>query len=199
MTVAIVDYRAGNLTSVKKAIDKLGQVSVVTADPEVVKSADKIIVPGVGHFGATATLDRSGLREAVESTIAAGKPLLGICLGMQWLFGSSLEEPGARGLGIFAGECGHFPAEVKSPHVGWNQIQMRGQSKLLVNVPADSFLYFTHSFRAPLVEETVAACEYGGTFSAVVERERVFGVQFHPEKSGKPGLQLLETFCGLPC
>jgi glutamine amidotransferase len=199
VTIAIVDYGAGNLTSVKKAFDWLGHPSVITSDPGIVAHAAKVIVPGVGHFGATAALDDTGLRQAIERVIQEGTPLLGICLGMQWLFASSLEAPDVRGLEIFSGECGHFPADVKSPHVGWNQLQRQGNSRILTNLPEASFVYFTHSYRVPLVEQTVATCEYGGAFSAVVERDHVFGVQFHPEKSGQAGLRLLENFCTLPC
>jgi imidazole glycerol-phosphate synthase subunit HisH len=199
VTIAIVDYGAGNLTSVKKAFDWLGRRSVITSDPEIVRAADKVVVPGVSHFAATAFLDKTGLRPAIESAIQRGTPLLGICLGMQWLFTSSSEAPEIRGLGIFPGECSHFPSEVKSPHVGWNQLQCRGNSRILANLPVESFVYFTHSYRVPLVAQTVATCEYGGTFSAVVEHDHIFGVQFHPEKSGRAGLKLLENFCSLPC
>lgn len=199
MTIAIVDYGAGNLTSVKKAFDWLGQVSTITSNPEIIERAQRLVVPGVGHFAATASLDKTGLRQTIESAIQRGTPLLGICLGMQWLFASSSEAPEVRGLGIFAGECGHFPSDVKSPHVGWNQLQCSGNSRILANLPQESFVYFTHSYRVPLVEQTVATCEYGGAFSAVVERDQVFGVQFHPEKSGPAGLKLLENFCGVPC
>jgi len=199
VTIATVDYGAGNLTSVKKAFDWLGHPSVITSDPEVVRAAEKVVVPGVGHFAATASLDHRGLRQAIESAVQRGRPLLGICLGMQWLFNSSSEATDVAGLGIFAGECVHFPAGVKSPHVGWNQLQRRGNSRILAHLPPESFVYFTHSYRVPLVEQTVATCEYSGAFSAVVERENVFGVQFHPEKSGHAGLHLLENFCALPC
>ena len=124
-------------------------------------------------------------------------PLLGICLGMQWMFESSHEAPQLRGLGLFAGACEKFPPAVKSPHVGWNQLQVADSSRLLRGLSDNSFVYFTHSYRAPLVEATVGKCEYGGAFSAVVERGQLFGVQFHPEKSGVAGLQLLRNFCEL--
>jgi glutamine amidotransferase len=116
---------------------------------------------------------------------------------MQWMFESSTEAPQLRGLGLFAGECERFPAAVKSPHVGWNQLRLRGDSRLLRGLAQDSFVYFTHSYRAPLVAATVGDCAYGGEFSAVVERGQLFGVQFHPEKSGTTGLQLLRNFCEL--
>ncbi len=194
--IAIVDYRAGNLASVRKAFDHLGREAVITADPEVIAQATKVVLPGVGNFEATTALS-GALREAVVRAIEREVPLLGICLGMQWMFESSEEAPKLRGLGLFPGECEKFPAEVKSPHVGWNQLQVRGASRLLCGLAPDSFVYFTHSYRAPVVEATVGNCEYGGTFSAAVERGNLFGVQFHPEKSGEAGLQLLRNFCEL--
>ncbi len=194
--IAIVDYQAGNLASVKKAFDHLGHESAITADPVVISRADKIVLPGVGNFEATTALS-GALQEAVVKAIDRQVPLLGICLGMQWMFESSEEAPQLRGLGLFAGECEKFPAAVKSPHVGWNQLQLRESSRLLRGLPQDSFVYFTHSYRAPVVEATVGRCEYGGAFSAVVESGQVFGVQFHPEKSGSAGLHLLHNFCEL--
>jgi imidazole glycerol-phosphate synthase subunit HisH len=194
--IAIVDYQAGNLASVRKAFDHLGYESTITADPEAIARADRIVLPGVGNFEATTAL-AGRLQEVVAKAIDRETPLLGICLGMQWMFESSQEAPQLRGLGLFAGECEKFPAKVKSPHVGWNQLQLRGASRLLRGLPHDSFVYFTHSYRAPLVESTVAGCVYGGTFSAAVERGQLFGVQFHPEKSGTAGLHLLRNFCEL--
>jgi glutamine amidotransferase len=194
--IAIVDYQAGNLASVQKAFDHLGCESEITSDPEAIARADRIVLPGVGNFAATSAL-AGALQNAIVKAIDRQIPLLGICLGMQWMFESSQEAPGLRGLAVFPGECGRFPAKVKSPHVGWNQIQIRGSSRLLRGVAEDSFVYFTHSYRAPVVEATVADCEYGGTFTAAVERGFLFGVQFHPEKSGEAGLQLLRNFCEL--
>ena len=194
--IAIVDYQAGNLASVRKALDHLGYESAITADPEAIARADKIVLPGVGNFQATTAL-AGPLQKAVTKAISREVPVLGICLGMQWMFESSQEAPQLRGLGLFAGQCAKFPAEVKSPHVGWNQLQLRGASRLLHGLPENSFVYFTHSYRAPLVESTVAGCAYGGTFSAAVERGQLFGVQFHPEKSGTAGLRLLGNFCQL--
>jgi glutamine amidotransferase len=194
--IAIVDYQAGNLASVRKAFDHLGYESGVTDDPQVIARADKVVLPGVGNFEATTAL-AGPLQQAVAEAIDHQIPLLGICLGMQWMFESSQEAPQLRGLGLFAGQCDKFPAAVKSPHVGWNQLQLRGDSRLLRGLPEDSFVYFTHSYRAPLVESTVAGCAYGGVFSAAVERGQLFGVQFHPEKSGSAGLQLLRNFCEL--
>jgi glutamine amidotransferase len=194
--IAIVDYQAGNLASVKKAFDHLGYESTITADATEIAEASKIVLPGVGNFEATTALS-GALQDAVVKAIDRQIPLLGICLGMQWMFESSREAPQLRGLGLFAGECEKFPAAVKSPHVGWNQLQVRGPSRLLRGLPENSFVYFTHSYRAPLVEATVGKCEYGGPFSAVVESGELFGVQFHPEKSGTAGLHLLRNFCEL--
>jgi glutamine amidotransferase len=195
--IAIVDYRAGNLVSVKKAVDHLGFQGTVTSDPAVVERAEKIIVPGVGHFAATTRLAESGLRAAIAGTIERQVPLLGICVGMQWMFDASEEAPGVGGLGTFPGCCAHFPSEVKAPHVGWNQLEAEPGSSLLRGVPSGAFVYFTHSYRAPVVAGTVARCDYGGPFSAAVERGHLFGVQFHPEKSGEVGLTILENFCRL--
>jgi imidazole glycerol-phosphate synthase subunit HisH len=194
--IAIVDYQAGNLASVRKAFHHLGHESAITSDPEVIGRANKVVLPGVGNFEATAVL-AGPLQQAVATAIDRQIPLLGICLGMQWMFESSQEAPQLRGLGLFEGECEKFPSEVKSPHVGWNQLQLRGGSRLLRGLPEDSFVYFTHSYRAPVIDATVAGCAYGGTFSAAVERGQLFGVQFHPEKSGAAGLQLLRNFCEL--
>ena len=195
--IAIVDYRAGNLVSVKKAVDHLGFPCAITSDPAVVERAEKVIVPGVGHFAATSTLTDTGLRAAITSAIERRKPFFGICVGLQWMFDSSEESPGTRGLGVFPGCCTHFPAEVKAPHVGWNQLEIRDGSRLLRGIASGAFVYFTHSYRAPLVSDTVACCDYGGPFSAAVERGHLFGVQFHPEKSGDAGLAILENFCRL--
>jgi glutamine amidotransferase len=194
--IAIVDYGAGNISSVKKALDHLGAAAEVTTDPTAIAAAEKLLVPGVGHFSRCQSLN-TRLRKAVLESIAAGKPFLGICVGMQWLFDGSTESPDTPGAGLFSGQCARFPALVKSPHVGWNQIDLRGNSRLLQGVPDSAFVYYTHSYRAPVVQQTVAATEYGGAFSAAVERDNIFGVQFHPEKSGPAGLKILENFCAL--
>ena len=197
--IAIVDYRAGNLTSVKKALDRVGAESCVTSDPAIIAGAEKIVLPGVGHFAATAMLAASGMSAAIGEAIAKGTPFLGICVGMQWLFESSEESPETRGLGLFSGQCEHFPSQVKSPHVGWNDLSLSGASRLLAGLEQNSFVYFTHTYRAPVGSGSIAQCEYGGKFSAAVERDNVFGVQFHPEKSGEVGLTILRNFHELPC
>ena len=193
--IAIVDYGAGNFNSVKKAFAHLGADVVVTARPEIVAAADKIVLPGVGHFSALGALDNTGLRDAVLQGASAGKPFLGICLGMQWLFEGSDEAPELAGAGIFAGRCRQFPSSVKSPHVGWNSLAVQPASRLLQGIAQDSFVYYTHSFHAPLVAETTAATEYGLQFAGAVEHGNIFGVQFHPEKSGDVGLSILKNFC----
>ena len=195
--IAIVDYGAGNLVSVKKAFDFLGQDCVVTNDPGLVAKCSKIVLPGVGHFGSTATLAALGLKDVIRRAMEHEVPFLGICVGMQWMMEGSEEAPSSEGSGILRGGCERFPANVKSPHVGWNSIEPKSSSRLFRDVPSSSFVYFTHSFRVPLCEETVACCEYGGQFSAAVERDNVFGVQFHPEKSGDVGLKLLGNFCAI--
>ncbi|HET9280852.1 MAG TPA: imidazole glycerol phosphate synthase subunit HisH [Candidatus Angelobacter sp.] len=194
--IAIVDYGAGNISSVKKALEHLGAESQVTCDPMVIATAEKIVVPGVGHFSRCQSLNEK-LRGSVLEGISSGKPFLGICVGMQWLFQGSTEAPETPGAALFAGECSRFPASVKSPHVGWNQIEVSSGSRLFRDVENGSFVYYTHSFRAPVVEGTVACTQYGGAFSAAVERDNVFGVQFHPEKSAATGLKILENFCAL--
>jgi glutamine amidotransferase len=170
---------------------------LVTSEPEKVAAADKIVLPGVGHFSALGALVNMGLRDAVLQAARAGKPLLGICLGMQWLFEGSDEAPELSGAGIFAGRCRPFPSSVKSPHVGWNSLAVKEGSRLLRDVAAESFVYFTHSFQAPVVAATAASTEYGTPFSAVVEKGNIFGVQFHPEKSWNVGLRMLKNFCEL--
>ena len=195
--IAIVDYGAGNLSSVKKAFDWLGKGNAITSDPEQVAKADQIVLPGVGHFASTQSLSRSSLRESISTAIRRGTPFFGICVGMQWMFEGSEESPETAGLGLLEGRCERFPAEVKSPHVGWNSLEVRSDSRLFRGVEQSPFVYFTHSFRCPLGSDTTACCEYGGSFSAAVERDRVFGVQWHPEKSGEVGLRVLANFCAL--
>jgi imidazole glycerol-phosphate synthase subunit HisH len=198
--IAIVDYKAGNLTSVKKAFDHLGADTIVTSDPTQVEKAEKIVVPGVGNFAATKTLNDSGLRDVIMESIERSVPFLGICLGMQWMLASSEEASEVRGLALWPGECSRFPGGVKSPHVGWNSLQIRnGASRLLRGIAPGTYVYFTHSYRVPLLAATAAECEYGGGFSAAVEKDNLFGVQFHPEKSGQAGLTILKNFCDLKC
>jgi glutamine amidotransferase len=191
--IAVIDYKAGNLTSVMKALHAVDAEAVVTSDPDVVMRADKLVLPGVGHFSATSFLEERGLKTAIDQRIRAGIPFLGICVGLQWLFEGSTESPQTRGLGAFSGCCERFGGELKVPHVGWNSLAI-DDSKLMEGVPNNAFVYYTHSFRAPVVNGTVAVTEYGVPFTAAVERDNVMGVQFHPEKSGSVGLRILENF-----
>jgi glutamine amidotransferase len=218
--IAIVDYGAGNLSSVKKAFDHLGVEVTIAGQSSTIEAADKIVLPGVGHFSTLSALTVAGLRGTLLKSITAGKPLLGICLGMQWLFDGSEEAPDLPGAGLFSGRCRQFPAKVKSPHVGWNNLSLSGtsgseqpeyrdlgvgssetvksaprESRLFRHLPLNPFVYFTHSFYAPVTQSTSATTDYGLSFSAAVERNNIFGVQFHPEKSGAAGLLILKAFC----
>jgi glutamine amidotransferase len=202
--IAIIDYKAGNLTSVVKALTYLGaQELVVTQDPAIVAKASKIVLPGVGHFQATQLLTDLGLTDAIRESVARGTWFLGVCVGLQWLFEGSTEAPATPGLGHFPDQCEHFPAkynnaDLKSPHVGWNSLEdIREDSKLLRGISPGGFVYYTHSWRAPLVQATAAVTNYGGPFTAAVEQDNVMGVQFHPEKSAAVGLQLLKNFIAL--
>ena len=204
--IAVIDYKAGNLTSVVKALRFLGANDVVvTQSPEDVLRADKIVLPGVGHFRATQLLHDLGLDEALRVALGEGVPFLGICVGLQWLYEGSTEAPETDGLGWFAGKCERFPAvfegkELKAPHVGWNSLEaIRADSRLLKGVEAGSFVYYTHSWRAPVSADTAASTMYGGAFTGVVERGNVMGVQFHPEKSAETGLLVLRNFLELSC
>ena len=199
--IALIDYKAGNLTSVRKALAAV-HADVYTPDtPDALLKASGIIVPGVGHFDATRVLDAAWV-EAVIASLGEGKPLLGICLGMQWLFEGSEEAPDLPGLGLLAGRCfrlnpGNGDAAVKIPHVGWNTLAFRGEGSIVDGVADGSQVYFTHSYVAPLTGDTVAATEHGEAFAAIVQRGQVAGVQFHPEKSGEVGLQILRNWLAL--
>jgi len=196
MTIALIDYGAGNLTSVARGLTAVGAPPRLATTPSDLDAATAIVVPGVGHFGATASLD-AAWREAVLAAIARRRPILGICLGLQWLFEGSDEAPDAPGLGLMGGRCFALTGPVKVPHVGWNTFARTDRpSRLLDGIPDESFAYFTHSYAAP-VDEAVAITTHGQAFAAVVERDRVFGVQFHPEKSGRMGLRLLANFAAL--
>jgi glutamine amidotransferase len=195
--IAVVDYRAGNLTSVVKALHALSAYLEVTSDPEVVARASKIVLPGVGHFAATQFLVERGLSAAIHSRVAQGAPFLGICVGLQWLFEGSTEAPGVPGSGLLAGLCERFTTTEKVPHVGWNSLAVRPGSRLMEGVADNAYAYFTHSYRASVNKDTVAVTEYGGPFAAAVEMENIMGVQFHPEKSGQLGLIILKNFVEL--
>jgi len=227
--IALVDYGAGNLTSVRKALAALGAEVQTPPAPADVARARGIIVPGVGHFAATAALDGESC-QAIRSAVGRGAALFGICLGMQWLFEGSAEAPGQQGLGYFAGRCelltddrstqnlrigsqqgsqnldrgptplwksGTVKGRFKIPHVGWNSLEMPHPSAVLAGVLPQAQVYFTHSYVAPVTADTAAVTTYGTPFAAAVERGRIAGVQFHPEKSGDVGLRILSNFIEL--
>ena len=199
MKVTVIDYKAGNLTSVVKSLKYLGAEVTVTDVPGPLDEAERVILPGVGHFAATSRLDETGLTGAVRAVIARGAPFLGICVGMQWLYRGSTEAPEQAGLGYFGELVERFPeGHEKVPHVGWNQLAFPGESLLFAGVAAGEFAYFTHSWRGPVTAETSAVTEYIQPFAAAVERGKVFGTQFHPEKSGETGLKILKNCLELP-
>lgn len=196
MRVTVIDYKAGNLTSVLKALRHLGAEPVVTdGDLSLVDSAERIVLPGVGHFAATERLDSTGLTGAIRTAVARGIPFLGICVGMQWLYAGSSEAPDQPGLGHFAEKCARFAeSSEKVPHVGWNSLEVKSGSRLLAGVEPGEYVYFTHSFKGPVAKDTAATTFYIEPFAAAVERGNVMGVQFHPEKSGATGLKILRNF-----
>ena len=198
--IALIDYKAGNLTSVKKALAALGAEVFVPGVPADLADAGGIIVPGVGHFGATRALDHAWV-DAILARLGEGRPLFGICLGMQWLYEGSDEAPDLAGLGLLSGRCyrlGARPREpVKVPHVGWNSLAISGDASITDGVATGSQVYFTHSYVAPVTGDTVAVTEHGERFAAIVQRGYVAGVQFHPEKSGDVGLRILRNFVEL--
>lgn len=197
--IALIDYGAGNLASVKKAFAAVEAEIFIPTTPADLDIATAIVVPGVGHFGATSALDEPW-RQAVRHAIAVGRPLLGICLGLQWLFEGSTEAPQCTGLGLFPGSCQRLPeidrqgARLKVPHVGWNDLQVTPGSRMLDGVGTGSQVYFTHSYAAPVTEGCAAITEHGAPFASAVERGLVWGVQFHPEKSSDAGLRILRNF-----
>lgn len=191
----IIDYGAGNLRSVQNTLAALGADYEVTQDPARVAAARKLILPGVGHSGQMlAALGALGLRAAILERIAAGVPFLGICLGMQALFEGSEEAPEQNGLGLFAGRVARFPREARVPHMGWNEITPVKPSRLLRNLDPRPYLYFAHSYYCPVTPAAAATCEYSLVYAAALELDNVFGVQFHPEKSGPLGLRIVANF-----
>ena len=191
--IALIDYGAGNLTSVRKALAAVGADVFTPTAPSELAAAAGVIVPGVGNFDATRAID-NGWRMAMLTGAGGGRPLLGICLGMQYLFEGSDEAPGVPGLGLMRGICSLLPSSVKVPHVGWNSLTMTRGSALVDAALDEAQVYFTHSYAAPVTADCVATSEHGARFAAVVERGNVFGVQFHPEKSSDAGLRILRAF-----
>ena len=191
--IALLDYGAGNLTSVRKGLAAVGAEFFTPATREDLASASGIIIPGVGHFAALRAIDAEW-RAAILASVERNTPLLGICLGLQYLFDGSDEAPDVPGLGLLPGRITRLPPTLKVPHVGWNALARTGPSVLLDGVAGGTQVYFTHSYAAPLTDACVAATTHSATFASAVERGRVYGVQFHPEKSGEAGLRILRSF-----
>lgn len=197
--IALIDYKAGNLTSVRKALAAVGADVYTPQQAGELAAADGIIVPGVGHFAATAVLDAPWV-EGILERLGEGRPLLGICLGLQWLFETSEESPELKGLGVLAGTVTKLRGDdreghvIKVPHVGWNSLERVTDAPIVEGIQDGSQVYFTHSYVAPVTGDTVAATTHGERFASIVQRGQVAGVQFHPEKSGDVGLQVLRNF-----
>lgn len=197
--IAIIDYDAGNIKSVEKALGFLGAETVLTRDRDTILKADKVVLPGVGNFGdAMARINEYGLKEVILEVVKMNKPFLGICLGYQLMFEESEESAGVEGLGIFKGKCSRFSEEygLKIPQIGWNSLEFPRETRIFKGLKDDSFVYFVHSFYVEAKDESiVAACSvYGNKFHAAVEKGNVFGCQFHPEKSSETGLKILKNF-----
>ncbi|MBQ5676826.1 MAG: imidazole glycerol phosphate synthase subunit HisH [Lachnospiraceae bacterium] len=200
--IAIIDYDAGNIKSVEKALKTLGQDVVITRDADVILSADKVILPGVGAFGdAMGKLHDYGLVEVIHKVVEKKTPFLGICLGLQLMFESSEETPGVEGLSILKGKIVKIPenGELKIPHMGWNSLHFQNEGRLFANLPQNSYVYFVHSYYLQAEEESIvkATTDYSTCIHASVEKDNVFACQFHPEKSSDVGLTILKNFCSL--
>jgi glutamine amidotransferase len=194
--IALIDYGAGNLTSVRKGFAAAGAELYTPKLPADLAGADGIVVPGVGHFSATAAL-HGEWRTAIGDALGRGIKLFGICLGLQWLFDGSDEDDEVAGLGVITGRCRRLPPTLKVPHVGWNSLEIQRPSRLLAGIASGTQAYFTHSYAADITPEAVALTTHAAPFASVVETEQVFGVQFHPEKSGPAGVQMLRNFVAL--
>ena len=196
--IAIFDYGAGNLRSVQNTLDAIGATYQIVRTAEALNQAEKIVLPGVGHFGQMLrALDEMNVRETLIARINAGVPFLGICLGLQGLFEASEEAPGQRGLAIFPGTVKRFDNSARVPHMGWNQLDKVKPSKLLNGLPEHPYVYFAHSYYVPVVTQAAATCTYSATYTAVIESDNIFGVQCHPEKSGPLGLAIVRNFVEL--
>jgi imidazole glycerol phosphate synthase glutamine amidotransferase subunit len=196
--ITIVDYGAGNLRSVENTLAALGAAYGITRDADAVRAADKVILPGVGHFGQMMReLAALGIRDALIEKAKSGAPLLGICLGLQAMFEDSAEAPEQKGLGLFRGRVERFPEGARVPHMGWNEIAAARPSRLLKDIGPRPYVYFAHSYYCPTGDFTAATCEYMVPYTAALESGNVFGVQFHPEKSGPLGLKIVKNFLEL--
>jgi imidazole glycerol phosphate synthase glutamine amidotransferase subunit len=198
--IAIFDYGAGNLRSVQNTLGELGCEYTLVRDSAGLRDATRILLPGVGHFGQMMrALDALDVRETLVERIAAGVPYFGICLGMQALFESSEEAPEVRGLAVYPGAVRRFPLDARVPHMGWNELEVRPTSQLVRRLTARPYVYFAHSYYVPEDPRASATCTYGTRYTAALESANVFGVQFHPEKSGPVGLQIVRNFLESPC
>jgi imidazole glycerol phosphate synthase glutamine amidotransferase subunit len=196
--ISIFDYGAGNLQSVQNAFEHVGARFRIIRDARGIRDSERIVLPGVGNFGQMMNaLDRLSVREVLKERLVAGVPFLGICLGLQALFDRSEEASDCPGLGIISGEVKRFSKEARVPHMGWNSVNLLSPSRLLPSSEAGDYFYFAHSYFAPVSPESVAVCDYESSFTAVIEHENLFAVQFHPEKSGEGGLDLLRRFIDL--
>jgi len=196
--IAILDYGAGNLRSVQNTLDEIGASYTLVRDSEGLTRAAKIILPGVGHFGQMMrALDRLDVRSALKQRVLEGVPFLGICLGLQGLFERSAEAPEVQGLGIFPGSVERFPQDARVPHMGWNTLEIVKPARLLKGLGPAPHVYFAHSYYLPVCDVTAATSDYTRPYTAVLESGSVFGVQFHPEKSGRVGLHIVHNFCEL--
>jgi len=196
--ISILDYGAGNLRSVQNTLDEIGVDYDLVHTGDELRRATKIVLPGVGHFGQMMrALDEMQVRQPLLERIHAGVPFLGICLGLQALFSSSEEAPDLSGLGVFQDKVRRFTGDARVPHMGWNQLDSTRASKLLANIPEASYVYFAHSYYVPVVEATAATCTYTLAYTAVLAADNLFGVQFHPEKSGPLGVAIVRNFVEL--
>ncbi len=196
--IAVFDYGAGNLRSVENTLSEIGASYSLVRDPEGLRAASKILLPGVGHFGQIMrALDELRVRATLIERLRAGVPFLGICLGLQALFEASEEAPEAGGLALFEGTVRRFPAGARVPHMGWNRIEAIAPSRLLAGIGSRPYLYFAHSYYVPQCAATAAACTYTTPYTALLESGNIFGVQFHPEKSGAAGLGIVRNFVDL--
>jgi glutamine amidotransferase len=194
--IAVLDYGAGNLRSIQNTLDAIGARYKIVRDRDGLERASKILLPGVGHFGQMIrALDQLGVRGTLKGRIAASVPFFGICLGMQALFQRSAEAPDVEGLGVLAGSVERFPASARVPHMGWNIVTLVRPARLLED--RESYLYFANSYYVPICEATIASCIYTTPFTAVLEAGNIFGVQFHPEKSGRAGVGIIRRFIEL--
>lgn len=196
MKITLLDYGAGNVTSVERALRRLGAEPQRSNSPDCIAKSEAIILPGVGHYSALIrALDERQLRAPLVDAIHRGVPFLGICLGLQALYKSSEEAPRLQGLNLLAGRVSRLPASVKLPHMGWNQLRLTRPSRLLEKISPEAFFYFAHSFAVTDSNgESVAFCRHGSDFAAVIEHKNILAVQFHPEKSSDPGSRLLQNF-----